>query len=71
VAFFEYLIQVPANRLGYTTMTLPQLKILQEAVTLALFVPFSVLYMQQAVKLDYLCASLCTMGAVNVVFRGA
>jgi hypothetical protein len=52
-------------------MTLPQLKILQEAVTLALFVPFSVLYMQQAVKLDYLCASLCTMGAVNVVFRGA
>jgi uncharacterized protein (DUF486 family) len=71
VALFEYLIQVPANRLGYTTMTLPQLKILQEAVTLAVFVPFSVLYMQQAVKLDYLWASLCIMGAVYFIFRSA
>ncbi len=71
VALFEYLIQVPANRLGYTTMTLPQLKILQEAITLAMFVPFSVLYMQQAVKLDYLWASLCIMGAVYFTFRSA
>lgn len=70
VALFEYLLQVPANRLGYTTMTLPQLKILQEAIALAVFVPFAVLYMKQPIKLDYLWASLCVMGALYFMFRG-
>lgn len=69
IALFEYLIQVPANRIGYTELSLPQLKILQEAITLAVFVPFAVLYMQQPVKLDYLWASLCIMGAVYFIFR--
>src|SRR5204862_7585316 len=64
IALFEYLLQVPANRIGYTQMTLPQLKILQEAITLVVFVPFAVLYMKQPVKLDYLWASLCIVGAV-------
>ena len=70
IAFFEYLLQVPANRIGYTQMSLPQLKIMQEAITLTVFVPFAVLYMKQPVKLDYLWASLCIVGAVYFVFRG-
>ena len=70
IALFEYLLQVPANRIGYTALTLPQLKIMQEAITLAVFVPFAILYMKQPVKLDYLWASLCIMGAVYFVFRG-
>ena len=70
IALFEYLLQVPANRVGYTQMSLPQLKILQEAITLIVFVPFAILYMKQPVKLDYLWASLCIMGAVYFVFRG-
>ena len=70
IAFFEYLLMVPANRIGYTELSLPQLKILQEAITLAVFVPFAVLYMNQPVKLDYLWASLCIMGAVYFIFRG-
>lgn len=70
IALFEYLLQVPANRIGYTTMTLPQLKILQEVITLTVFVPFVVLYMKQGLKLDYLWAALCMLGAVYFVFRG-
>src|SRR5256885_6176969 len=70
IALFEYLLQVPANRIGYTQMSLPQLKIMQEAITLMVFVPFAVLYMKQPVKLDYLWASLCIVGAVYFVFRG-
>ena len=70
IALFEYLLQVPANRIGYTQMSLPQLKIMQEAITLIVFVPFAVLYMKQPVKLDYLWASLCMVGAVYFVFRG-
>jgi uncharacterized protein len=69
IALFEYLLQVPANRIGYTTMTLPQLKILQEVITLTVFVPFVLLYMKQGLKLDYLWAALCMMGAVYFVFR--
>src|SRR3954465_14894781 len=61
IALFEYLLQVPANRIGYTQLSLPQLKILQEAITLSVFVPFVVLYMRQPLKLDYLWASLCVM----------
>jgi len=70
IALFEYLVQVPANRIGYEVMTLPQLKILQEVVTLSVFVPFAVLYMGQPVKLDFLWAGLCLMGAVYFIFRG-
>ena len=70
IALFEYLLHVPANRIGYTQMSLPQLKILQEAITLVVFVPFAVLYMKQPVKLDYVWASLCIVGAVYFVFRG-
>src|SRR5215467_12186868 len=62
IALFEYLLQVPANRIGYTTLSLPQLKIMQEAITLIVFVPFAILYMNQPLKLDYLWASLCIMG---------
>lgn len=69
IALFEYLLQVPANRIGYGVLTLPQLKILQEVITLAVFVPFAVLYMGQPVKLDYLWAGLCLLGAVYFVFR--
>ncbi|MFO1408298.1 MAG: DMT family protein [Steroidobacteraceae bacterium] len=69
IALFEYLLQVPANRIGYTVMSLPQLKILQEVITLAVFVPFVVLYMRQPLKLDYLWAGLCMLGAVYFVFR--
>ena len=69
IALFEYLLQVPANRIGYTALSLPQLKILQEAITLVVFVPFAVLYMRQPVKLDYLWSALCVMGAVYFAFR--
>lgn len=69
IAFFEYLLQVPGNRIGYTVMTLPQLKILQEVITLAVFVPFLLLYMRQPLKLDYLWAGLCLVGAVYFIFR--
>jgi uncharacterized protein (DUF486 family) len=70
IALFEYLLQVPANRIGYTTMTLPQLKIVQEALALAVFAPFAVYYMRQPLRLDYLWAALCIMGAVFFIFRG-
>ena len=70
IALFEYLLQVPANRFGYRELSLAQLKILQEAITLVVFVPFAVLYMKQPIKLDYLWASLCIMAAVYFVFRG-
>ncbi len=69
IALFEYFLQVPANRIGYTTMTLPQLKILQEVITLTVFVPFVIFYMRQPLKLDYLWAALCMMGAVYFIFR--
>ncbi len=69
IALFEYLLQVPANRIGYTTMNLAQLKIMQEVITLGVFIPFAVIYMQQPVKLDYLWAGLCLMGAVYFMFR--
>ncbi|NGY05394.1 DMT family protein [Solimonas terrae] len=69
IAFFEYLFQVPANRIGYTTLTLPQLKIMQEVITLTVFVPFVVIYMKQPIKLDYLWAALCMCGAVYFIFR--
>jgi uncharacterized protein (DUF486 family) len=69
IALFEYLLQVPANRIGYMTLTLPQLKILQEVITLSVFVPFAWLYMKQPVKLDYLWAGLCMLGAVYFMFR--
>jgi uncharacterized protein len=71
LALFEYLLQVPANRIGYTALSLAQLKILQEVITLAVFVPFAVLYMRQPVRLDFLWATLCLVGAVYFVFRGA
>jgi len=69
IAFFEYLIQVPANRIGNQVMNLGQLKILQEVITLTVFVPFAVLYMGQKLKLDFLWAGLCMLGAVYFVFR--
>jgi uncharacterized protein (DUF486 family) len=69
IALFEYLLQVPGNRIGYTRLSLPQLKILQEVITLAVFVPFAVLYMGKTLKLDYLWAALCILGAVYFVFR--
>jgi uncharacterized protein (DUF486 family) len=70
IALFEYLLQVPANRIGYRELSLAQLKIMQEAITLMVFVPFAIFYMKQPLKLDYLWASLCIMGAVYFVFRG-
>ena len=69
IAFFEYMLQVPGNRVGYTVMTLPQLKIMQEAITLSVFVPFALFYMHQPIKLDYLWAGLCILGAVYFIFR--
>ena len=71
IALFEYLLQVPANRIGYTALSLPQLKILQEVITLSVFVPFAVLYMRAPLKLDYLWACLCMVGAVYFMFRGS
>jgi len=70
VALFEYLLQVPANRIGYTAFNLGQLKILQEVISLAVFIPFAVFYMQQPLRLDYLWAGLCLLGAVYFIFRG-
>ncbi len=70
IALFEYLLQVPANRIGFGTLSLGQLKIMQEAITLLVFVPFALFYMQQPLKLDYLWAGLCILGAVYFVFRG-
>ncbi|MCY1404032.1 hypothetical protein D3C76_437630 [compost metagenome] len=69
IALFEYLLQVPANRIGFTVMNVGQLKIMQEVITLAVFVPFSVYYLQQPLKLDYLWAGLCMIGAVYFIFR--
>ena len=71
IALFEYLFQVPANRIGYAELSLAQLKIVQEVITLTVFVPFSLIYMQQPLKLDYLYAGLCLMGAVYFIFRSA
>ena len=70
IALFEYLLQVPANRIGFTVLSLGQLKIMQEVITLAVFVPFAVVYMGQPLKLDYLWAGLCLLGAVYFTFRG-
>jgi uncharacterized protein (DUF486 family) len=70
IAFFEYMMQVPANRIGFGKLTLPQLKMLQEVITLSVFVPFSVLYMRQAIRVDFLWAALCMCGAVYFMFRG-
>jgi hypothetical protein len=69
IALFEYLIQVPANRIGFTALTLPQLKIMQEVVTLSVFVPFSIYYMKQPIRLNYLWAFLCLLGAVYFIFK--
>lgn len=69
IAFFEYMLQVPANRIGYGYFTLPQLKILQEVITLTIFAPFALLYMGQPLKLDHLWAALCLVGAVYFAFR--
>jgi len=70
IAFFEYCLQVPANRIGFGSLSLAQLKVLQEIITLAVFLPFAVLYMKQPVKLDFLWAGLCLLGAVYFMFRG-
>jgi uncharacterized protein (DUF486 family) len=70
VALFEYLLQVPANRIGHTVMSVPQLKIMQEVITLTVFVPFSMFYLREPLKLDYLWAGLCLCGAAYFMFRG-
>ena len=70
IALFEYLLQVPANRIGFTALSLGQLKIMQEAITLLVFIPFAVFYMRQPLRLDFLWAALCICGAVFFVFRG-
>jgi uncharacterized protein (DUF486 family) len=69
IALFEYLLQVPANRIGYTVLNLAQLKILQEVITLLVFVPFAVFYMKQPFRLDFVWAGLCLLGAVYFMFR--
>ncbi|HYD94330.1 MAG TPA: DMT family protein [Noviherbaspirillum sp.] len=69
IALAEYLLQVPANRIGYTELSLAQLKIMQEAITLTVFVPFAMIYMNQPFKLDYVWAGLCLVGAVYFIFR--
>ena len=69
IALFEYLLQVPANRIGYTALSLGQLKIMQEIITLAVFVPFAIFYMDQPLKLDYLWAALYMVGAAYFIFR--
>lgn len=71
IALFEYLLQVPANRIGHTQFSIAQLKIMQEAITLSVFVPFAVLYMNEPLKWDYLWAALCMVGAVYFMFRSA
>ncbi len=71
IALAEYLLQVPANRIGYTQYSLGQLKILQEVITLSVFVPFAVMYMKEPLKLDYLWAALCLVGAVYFIFRSS
>jgi len=71
IALFEYLIQIPANRVGHAVMNLGQLKILQEVITLLVFVPFSIFYMKEGIKQDYIWASVCILAAVFFVFRGA
>ena len=70
IALFEYLLQVPANRIGYTMYSLGQLKILQEVIAIGVFIPFAFLYMKQPLKLDFLYAAVCLMGAVFFMFRG-
>jgi uncharacterized protein (DUF486 family) len=70
VALFEYLLQVPANRIGHTQFTVPQLKIMQEVITLSVFVPFSLFYLREPLKLDYLWAGACLLGAAFFMFRG-
>ncbi|MBI1998455.1 MAG: DMT family protein [Deltaproteobacteria bacterium] len=70
IALFEYLLQVPANRIGYTQLSVAQLKITQEVITLSVFAPFAVLYLNESLKLDYLWAGLCLLGAVYFIFRG-
>ena len=71
IAFFEYLLQVPANRIGHTEFSVGQLKIVQEVITLTVFVPFAMLYLKEPFKLDYLWAALCMVGAVYFIFRSA
>ncbi|HYM87168.1 MAG TPA: DMT family protein [Pseudoxanthomonas sp.] len=69
IALFEYLLQVPANRIGYTALSVGQLKIMQEIITLVVFVPFAIFYLKEPLKLDYLWAGLCLLGAAYFVFR--
>ncbi len=69
IALFEYLLQVPANRIGYTVLNLGQLKILQEVITLSVFVPFAIFYMGEDLKMNYLYAGLCLLGAVYFIFK--
>lgn len=69
IALFEYLFQVPANRIGHSAFSVPQLKILQEVITLGVFVPFSILYLREPIRLDYLWAGLCLCGAAYFIFR--
>jgi uncharacterized protein (DUF486 family) len=69
IALFEYMLQVPANRIGYTTLSISQLKILQEAITLSVFIPFTLFYMREPLKMDYLWAGICLLGAVYFIFR--
>jgi len=69
IAFFEYMLQVPGNRIGYTVLSVGQLKLMQEVITLVVFVPFAVFYLKEPLKLDYLWAALCILGAVYFVFR--
>jgi uncharacterized protein (DUF486 family) len=71
IALFEYMLQVPANRIGYTALSLSQLKILQEVITLVVFAPFALFYMRLPIRLDYLWAALCMVAAVYFVFRSA
>ena len=70
IAFFEYTLQVPANRIGYGTLSLGQLKVMQEVITLSVFIPFAVFYMKQPIKMDFIWAGLCMVAAVFFVFRG-
>lgn len=69
IALFEYMFQVPANRIGYSVLSVGQLKIIQEVITLTVFIPFSILYLKEPLKLDYLWAGLCLTGAVYFMFR--